>query len=172
MSRLVRIGACALLVHFAFACGDLSPRVGPPVTAGGNCADDAGTSCDAGEGGTRAALVSFERDIRPLMDRDDDDPTTVGCRDCHYNTSPSPKGLTQAQLDLTTLGSLRKGGKSTGAAIIVPGDPESSAIVKKLRGTYSTGKRMPQSGPPYWTDAQIQLMVDWIAQGAHGEDDE
>ena len=31
---------------------------------------------------------------------------------------------------------------------------------------------MPKSGPPYLTDAEIQLFGDWIAQGAVGEDSE
>ena len=174
MSRLDRFGACAAFVYLLAACGDLSPRVGPLTTPTTDCTDDAGTACGGGanEGGTDSGLISFKRDIRPIMDRHKDDPETFGCRDCHYNTSPAPIGIYQARLDMTTLGALRKGGSSTGARIVIPGDPENSGIVKKLRGTYPTGKRMPLSGPPYWTDAQIQLMADWIAQGAIGEDSE
>ena len=42
--------------------------------------------------------------------------------------------------------------------------------MQKLKGTYG-GARMPKGGP-YWTAEQIQLMIDWIAEGAIGADDE
>ncbi len=158
----------ALLVG-ADGCGAFSPKVGALQTA-----DDGD---DYGEGGVHLdagldAQVSFALDIRPLMDRHKDDPTGPGCRDCHYNTSPSPTGLELTGLDLTTLGSLRKGGENTGTNIVVPGDPDKSDIIQKLRGTFPIGQRMPQSGPPYWTDAQINLVATWIAQGALGADSE
>ena len=73
---------------------------------------------------------------------------------------------------MTTLGQLRKGGHTSGATIVIAGEPDQSALIQKLRGTYPYGVRMPYSGPPYLTDAEIQLFADWIAQGAVGTDDE
>ena len=60
------------------------------------------------------------------------------------------------------------GGATSRMTIIVAGRPDDSAIVQKLKGTYFTGKRMPFDGPPYLQDAEIQIVADWIAQGAVG----
>lgn len=50
---------------------------------------------------------------------------------------------------------------------VEPGDPESSYIVKKLRGDSDIGgDRMPADGPPYLTDAQIARVISWINDGA------
>ena len=73
---------------------------------------------------------------------------------------------------MSTLGGLRKGGSTTRSTIVVPGNPAASGIVQKLHGTYATGVRMPFSGPPYWSDAQIALVERWIAEGAKGGDSE
>jgi hypothetical protein len=116
--------------------------------------------------------ISFARDIRPLMNRSETDPAGPGCSHCHYKNTGTEQGIIEGQLDMTTLASLRRGGKTSQSRIVVPGDPDHSAIVQKLRGTYPVGARMPWSGPPYWSDAEIQLMATWIAQGARGGDDE
>ena len=73
---------------------------------------------------------------------------------------------------MATLGALRKGGKTSGANIVIPGSPDASAIVQKLMGTYAFGSRMPKNGPPYWTAAEIGLVRTWIAEGARGSDSE
>lgn len=75
-------------------------------------------------------------------------------------------------LDMDTLGSLRKGGKDTGGgSIAIAGKPCESAIVQKIRGTFSLGVRMPKGGP-YLAPEQIQLIEDWIFEGAKGDDSE
>jgi hypothetical protein len=151
------------------------------VRAGANGPSDAGGDrtidlpADAGDVVNVAdtgAPVSFARDIRRLMNRSETDPSGPGCSHCHYRTTGTQQGIIEGQIDMTTLGDLRRGGKTSHARVIVPGDPEASAIVQKLRGTYPVGARMPWSGPPYWTDAEIELMARWIAQGARGADDE
>ena len=42
--------------------------------------------------------------------------------------------------------------------------------MKKLQGVDPEGARMPRGGP-FWSDAEIQLMIDWIAEGAPGADE-
>ncbi len=116
--------------------------------------------------------VSFRRDIRPLMNRAANDPTGKGCKNCHYSTEANHQGLDLGGVDLATLGALRQGGGSTGKRIIVPGKPDESGLVQKLRGIYPYGTRMPKNGPPYWSDAEVKLVSDWIAEGAQGADDE
>ena len=129
------------------ACSAFEPDIGgpsPPIDAG--------------------PPVIFARDIRPMMDK--------SCKVCHYSTEKSHEGIDAVGLDLATLGSLRRGGANTHQNIVIPYAPEGSALVLKLRGTFSTGVRMPKSGPPYWTDEQIDVVATWIAQGAKGDDSE
>jgi len=51
------------------------------------------------------------------------------------------------------------------APVIVPGDPDASQLVKRLKGTQSEGGPMPPGGTTL-SDADIALIVDWIASGA------
>ena len=48
---------------------------------------------------------------------------------------------------------------------VLPGDPANSYVYRKITGVGITGDRMPQGGP-FLTDAQIQLVRDWIRRGA------
>ncbi len=141
-------------------CSAIDPAIGDPNASIKTARVEAGPP------------VNFGRDIRPLMNRANDDPMAHGCKFCHYSTEPQHIGLDIAKLDMSTLGNLRKGGKNTGANIVVPGNPDGSAIIQKLRGTFSRGVRMPYSGPPYWSDAEIALVARWISEGAKGDDSE
>jgi hypothetical protein len=142
------------------ACADLDPRTGPVQAP---CAD---VDSDP------AHAVSFGSDIRPLMNRLGTDPTGHGCIKCHYSTQPKHIGTDQTGLDLSSLGTLRRGGITSGTHIVLAGRPCESAIVQKLEGDYFVGSRMPRDGPPYWSPSEIQLVIDWIAEGASGADDE
>ncbi len=53
-------------------------------------------------------------------------------------------------------------------ARIVPGDPEASELVRRIRG--QAQPRMPFDGPPYLDDAAIETIVAWIAAGAPDAD--
>jgi hypothetical protein len=143
------------------ACSALDPEVGVQRPA---CMD---VDSDP------ANPVSFHAQIRPLMDRLPTDPTGHGCKTCHYQGQPAPTGIQIGGLDLTTLMSLRAGGNSSHGTVVIPGKPCESAIVQKLQGAYPLNpSRMPKDGPPFWTDDQIQLVIDWIAEGAQGMDNE
>lgn len=48
---------------------------------------------------------------------------------------------------------------------VEPGDPANSYLYRKLTGAGITGDRMPQGLPPL-SQAQIQLVRDWIRRGA------
>lgn len=134
------------------ACSSLQPEVGERLAA---CVD-----ADSNPG----APVDFKTQIRPIMNGDV--PGPKACASCHYETRGTKEGLLATQLNLETLLTLKAGGTGTRDDIVVPGKPCSSAIVQKLRGTYP-GARMPKGGP-YWAPEQIQLMIDWIAEGAKG----
>ena len=154
------IAAAAIAVLFIVACSALDPQVGPPAAL---CVD-----ADSNP----AQPVSFAEDIRPLMNRSNADPMGHGCMHCHYSTQPSHICLDTIGLDLSTLGALRRGGLTSATTIAIPGKPCESALVQKLQGDYFTGLQMPKDGPPFWSPQEIQLVIDWIAEGALGSDDE
>ncbi len=147
--------SCAGAASLA-ACSSIEPEVGERLSA---CVD-----ADSNPN----VSVSFKDQIRPLMDGVTPGPQP--CSNCHYHSRGLMGGLRDTGLDLETLGSLRKGGFATTDDIVVPGKPCESVIVQKLKGTYARA-RMPKGGP-YWTAEQLQLMIDWIAEGAHGADNE
>jgi hypothetical protein len=124
-------------------------------------------SPDVGERSPDAAAppeVDFAKDIRPILDSH--------CRLCHYPGVQKHTGTDETGLDLSTLASLKQGGFHTGNGIVNPGAPATSALVRKLRGTFDVGDRMPKNGPPYLSEEQIRLVELWIEQGAKGEPDE
>lgn len=48
---------------------------------------------------------------------------------------------------------------------VVPGDPDASFLIQKLQGTQTLGDRMPDGGP-YLTTAQVNVIRQWIQDGA------
>ncbi|MGB5104368.1 MAG: hypothetical protein WBO04_13780 [Steroidobacteraceae bacterium] len=52
---------------------------------------------------------------------------------------------------------------------VVPGHPEASELVRRIRG--QALPRMPFDGPPHLDAAEIELIVAWIRQGARNADD-
>ncbi len=50
---------------------------------------------------------------------------------------------------------------------VVPGDPDASFLIQKLQGADGLlGNRMPDNGPPYLTTATINVIRQWIQDGA------
>lgn len=144
----------AIVVLVSSACSELDPETG---SIRPTCQD-----VDSNP----AVTVDFARDLRPRIDNKI--AGTRGCIGCHSATGGTMEGFLQTGLDLTKLQLIRKGATNE-ADIIVPGKPCSSRIVKKLQGV-AEGARMPKGGP-FWSDAEIQLMTDWIAEGAQGADE-
>jgi len=91
--------------------------------------------------------VSFQNNILPIFDR-------FGCYDCHGGTN----GLV-----VHTVADLLRGGVHGPA--IVPGNADSSLIMKKTSATPPFGDRMPQGGP-YCSDSIRAVIALWINQGA------
>ena len=139
---LLAAGACALAACFE------DPDVGG-LLAG---------RCDPSDSNPGVG-VSYSRDLRPLFDRANAD---GGCG-CH---NPGGPGVQLSGFDMSSLSALRRGGQASGANIVVEGDPCESVLVQKLGPAPATGARMPMSGPPFFTDQQLQLVADWIAEGA------
>jgi hypothetical protein len=95
--------------------------------------------------------VSFNRDIRPIM--------SDTCFHCHGNDA----GTREAGLRLD----VREAALATtegGVVPIVPGDPDSSAIIERI---FDSGDPMPpESAHKPLTDEQKDLFRRWVAEGA------
>jgi hypothetical protein len=97
--------------------------------------------------GNTGSAVSFQQRVLPIF-------TLSGCTGCHGGTN----GLT-----VGTVASLLQGGIHGPA--VIPGNADGSLIIKKTSPTPPFGERMPQGGP-YLADTTIQVIRDWINQGA------
>jgi hypothetical protein len=60
------------------------------------------------------------------------------------------------------------GPSATPLILVVPGDPDASLLYLKLTGTQPCGKKMPDTAKPL-TAEQIELVHDWIADGAKND---
>jgi mono/diheme cytochrome c family protein len=92
----------------------------------------------------QAATVSFTNDILPIFES--------RCINCHGGQR------TQEGLDLKTHTSLMLG--SSNGDVVTPGDAGDSLLVE-IVATQKMPKRGPKLTPP-----QIQLITDWVNQGA------
>ena len=101
-------------------------------------------------GSLAAAEPSYYREIQPILQKN--------CAGCHQ---PAMKS---SGLDLTTYETFRAGGKRGPA--FTPGDSGGSIIIRYLTG--ETKPLMPLGGPPL-AKADIDLVRDWIAAGAHDD---
>ncbi len=81
------------------------------------------------------------------------------CVLCHVGGG-APLGLRLDSLEGLLDGSDR-------GPVVVPGDPDGSEIVRRLRG--ESLPRMPLTGPPFLSDEEIDLFVRWIAAGADAD---
>jgi len=95
------------------------------------------------------STVSFQRDVKTILSS-----ARAGCTGCHGGTNG---------LYLDTRTDLLRGGQHGPA--ITPGNSAGSLLVKKISQNPPFGDRMPQGGFPL-SDASIQMIKDWIDQGA------
>ncbi|HTJ42486.1 MAG TPA: c-type cytochrome domain-containing protein [Kofleriaceae bacterium] len=89
---------------------------------------------------------------------------TFHCVRCHTPSGATPIGYEVTGLDLSSYDTLTAGAR--GFAVVVPGAPCASVLVQKLGEAPPFGGRMPLDGPPFLTDDDLQLVADWIAEGA------
>jgi hypothetical protein len=89
--------------------------------------------------------ISYERDVLPLL--------KARCFECHSAAKH------KADLDLSTLAGLRKGGET--GLVLVPGKPDESPLYERIH----EGSMPPQKDKRLSED-EIRLIHDWISQGA------
>jgi hypothetical protein len=159
----VRVLIAALVAAAALTACELTyqPEVGPLLPGASSGPDGGGGTDDAGglpatgpcDDSDPATPVSFGADVRPLMFK------PMGGCGCHASSATSG-------FNLGTYDRLRRGGLISGTAVVVAGQPCSSILVQKLGLAPPFGSRMPYNGPPYYTQEELQMVRDWIAEGA------
>ncbi|UCH42068.1 MAG: hypothetical protein JSU67_13935 [Gammaproteobacteria bacterium] len=95
----------------------------------------------------RAQSASVYTDVAPILQE--------RCTMCHSGGAPA------AGLRLDSLESLLEG--STRGKVVVAGAPEDSELLRRIRG--ESQPRMPMTGPPFLSDAEIAIIEQWIAGG-------
>ncbi len=98
---------------------------------------------------TENDTVFFSKHVAPLL--------AESCNGCHIAANNLRGGLS-----LENFTRVLRGGDS--GAMIVPGKPEESLLIKKLQGT-ADGQQMPINRPK-WSAEQIELVSTWIREGA------
>jgi mono/diheme cytochrome c family protein len=110
-------------------------------------------ACLVGALSASAEKVQFNRDIRPIF--------SDTCYACHGPDENKIKG----GLRLDSLEAARKGGKS-GEAAIIPGKPDASEVMKRLRTDDADDHMPPAEFHKVLTKDQIALVERWIKEGA------
>jgi hypothetical protein len=90
---------------------------------------------------------------------------TPVCTGCHVGAN-APQGL---RLDAANSYALLVNVASSEVPSLMrvnPGNPDASYLVQKIQGNAAVGGRMPLNGPPYLSQAQIDLVRRWISAGA------
>ena len=101
-------------------------------------------SSPTAESAPAGATVSFANDIQPILQS--------RCINCHGGDR------TEEDLSLKTHADIMAGSKN--GAVVTPGDATNSLLAEMV-----ANQKMPKRGPKL-TPPQVQLIVDWIHQGA------
>ena len=154
MRKLSVILGCALWMGFAMGCGDDSE-----VTTTDDTPAAASQPIKPAE---ELPSVSFARDVQPIFE--------ARCVDCHHPDNAVKVDLTQPFDPL--VGIVNRPNtwtRSEKTVLVVPGDPEASALVLKVSATdldpKVDGDVMPWSIPRV-TDAELESLRSWIQSGA------
>jgi mono/diheme cytochrome c family protein len=97
--------------------------------------------------------VSFSQEVSPILKKH--------CVGCHYPGNE----FNQSQLVMNTYESLMQGGVH--GSPVVPGNADSSLIIKKLGSSPPFGGQMPLMSKEKLSDDEVTLIAKWINQGAN-----
>jgi hypothetical protein len=95
--------------------------------------------------------ISYSKEVAPILDK--------FCATCHNEDEDHP-----SQLFMDSYESLMKGGKHGQA--VKPGNAKESLLLQKLDPEPPFGKKMPPSKKLIPTDEQVEVLRQWIDQGA------
>lgn len=105
-------------------------------------------------------------DMEPTLASIQEHVFTPICTECHTGSS-APEGLRleegQSHGHLVEIAS----NQQPELFRVDPGNPDDSYIIRKLEGEPDiSGDRMPQNGPPYLDQSDIDVIRQWISEGA------
>ena len=103
--------------------------------------------CALALGAVQAQRAVSYADLAPIL--------AEHCALCHAGDAAA------AGLRLDSPEALLKG--SSKGPVVKSGDPAGSELIRRLKGT--SAPRMPMTGPPFLTDAQVALFERWVADG-------
>lgn len=142
------------------------PLTGPPWLSGEQIAlIERWIAAGAAEGAPPVAAPAPAKQKRPgdPVTYADVAPILVGrCAKCH-----TENGLRGAAPEGYLLNSYRATVGVADRVRVVPGSPDASELVRRIRG--QARPRMPFDGPPYLSEREIAQIEQWIAQGARDE---
>ena len=129
------------------------------VCSENDCFGDGGTGGSTGGtdgGGGFDGEIDYSSEIQPIFE--------INCTECH-----SYGGGYAGGLDLGSYTNLMEGGYS--GDVVWPYYSSASLLIQKLNGTPAAGDQMPLNAEPL-TGEIIELIANWIDQGAIGPDDD
>lgn len=95
--------------------------------------------------------ISYSKSVAPILDK--------FCATCHNADEDHP-----SQLFMDSYESLMKGGKH--GAAVKPGNSKESLLLQKMASEPPFGKMMPPRRKPIPTPEQVEILRQWIDQGA------
>lgn len=145
--------------------GDITPRMplnGPPFLTDAEIATVTAWVMDGLPEGAPVAAVTLPTrpapgepvlwsHVEPIFQR-----SCIKCHSDNGKLAAPPEGLRLTSLDMVLAGGDR--------LVVLPGNPQMSAIWRHITGTALP--QMPFDGPPWLDPDDIRLIEDWIAQGA------
>lgn len=139
----------------------------------GSCGGDATPNIGLTQAGTgggaslQAPAATFTQVYQMLFPRT----TNAHCDMCHglppfdQSNGNLTTGMDRASTRAALVGKASGSSMCSGRVLVVPGQPESSLLLQKVRPNPPCGLRMPIGGATL-TDAQVELIRSWIAAGA------
>ena len=102
---------------------------------------------------TKNAPVDYNRQIRPLL--------ANNCLACHGSDAAERKATLRLDMRESAIGKAESGELS-----IVPGKPEASELISRINSTDNDLRMPPPETKKKLTDAEKELLKQWIAEGA------
>jgi mono/diheme cytochrome c family protein len=101
---------------------------------------------------TREQPVTYA-DVKPVFEQ--------YCVSCHQ---PGRPGYEESGFDMTGYDAVMKGTRF--GAVVLPGEPRTSTLLMLLEGRADPSIKMPHGVAPAPSEAEIETIREWVAQGA------
>jgi len=130
----------------------------------------AGASCSEFSAGNGAGLPfpTAGGSLQPTLRSIQDAIFTPVCTACHMGAT-APQNLKLNDGNTCTNLICVASPQDPTVLRVQPGSPDDSFLIHKLEGTQSVGSQMPLSGPPYLPQSTIDVIRQWITDGAECE---